>query len=148
MILDERGEFADALTLATATGKDLVGDVIDLGVARDMGIGEPMYLVIQVAVAVTSGGAATVQFSLVSDSIAAIAVDGSATEHVLTAAIPKATLIVGHQLVIPIPPENPAYEQFLGLISDVGTAALTAGAINAFLTHDPAVWKSYADANN
>lgn len=147
MIFSEREEFCDATALSTSgTGLALVGDVMDLGVARDIGAGEPMYLVIQVDTAVTSAGAATVQFSLASDAQAAIATDGSATIHVSSQAIGKATLTAGYQIVLPVPPENPAYERYLGILQNVGTAALTAGKINAFLTHDPRVWKAYADA--
>ena len=43
MILDERNEFADAVALNTgAAGSYLIGDQIDLGVARDIGNGEPL----------------------------------------------------------------------------------------------------------
>lgn len=147
MILDERTELCDATALSTAaTGLALVGDVLDLTVARDVGQGRPLYLVIQVDTAVTSGGAATVEFDIASDAQAAIAVDGSATIHAKSFAIPKATLVAGYQLVIPLPWESPAYERYLGLLQNVGVAALTAGKINAFLTDTPAKWAAYADA--
>lgn len=149
MIIDERNEFCDATALSTSgTGYALVGDQIDLGATApgDLGNGEPLYLVIQVDTAVTSGGAATVSFILASDAAAAIAVDASATEHVITPAIAKATLIAGYTLVVPVPLGTPAYERYLGIIQNVGTAALTAGKINAFLTRHPAKWQAYADA--
>lgn len=66
MILDERNEFADATALSTAaTGLALVGDVIDLGTD---GINEVdgIDLAITIDTAVTSAGAATVEFQLVS----------------------------------------------------------------------------------
>lgn len=146
MILDKRNEFADAVALSTAaTGRALVGDVIDLGeVSQDIGNGEGLYLVVQVDTAVTSAGAATVSFELASDAQAAIAVDGSATVHFASAAIPKASLIGGFMAVaVELPLGN--YERYLGIIQNVGTAALTAGKVNAFLTHDVAKWKAYAD---
>lgn len=147
MILDERSEFCDATALSTAaTGVALVGDVIDLVKARDIGQGNPLYLVIQVDTAVTSAGSATVEFQLASDAQAAIAVDGSATVHAKSGAIPKATLVAGYQLVIPLPWEDPAYERYVGILQNVGTAALTAGKINAFLTMVPSKWKAYPDA--
>jgi len=148
MILDERNEFADATALGTSTGLSLLGDVLNLQDARDIGNGEPLYLVIQVTTAVTSGGAATVSFILASDAQAAIATDGSATEHLASADIPKATLTAGYTVVLPVPPEGDAYEQYVGVLSNVGTGALTAGAVNAFLTHDVARWKSYAQSPN
>lgn len=147
-ILDERTEFADATALSTAgTGRALVGDVIDSSVARNVANGRPLYLVIQVTTAVTSAGAATVSFEFVSDAQAAIAVDGTASMHFASAAIPKATLVAGYKaVVIALPLEGVAYERYLGVIANVGTAALTAGAINAFLTTDPNRWKAIASA--
>ena len=147
MIIDSRGEFADAETLATATGRALVGDVVDLGAAsRDVGEGETLYLVVQVDTAVTSAGSATVDFELVSDAAAAIATDGSATVHASTGAIGKADLTAGYQRAIALP--QGTYERYLGVISNVGAAALTAGKVNAFLTKNPKGWTAYADATN
>jgi hypothetical protein len=148
MILDERGELADATALSTAgTGRALVGDVIDLVKARNVGNGAPLYLVIQVTTAPTSAGAATVAFELVSDAQAAIAVDGTASQHGATPAIAIASLTVGKTQIIPIPPEGDLrpYERFLGVLQNVGTAALTAGAVNVFLTTTPKQWKALDD---
>lgn len=148
MILDERLELSDVGTLATATGTALHGDVIDFG-GDQIGDGEPMYLVIQVTTAVTSAGAATVKFELASDAAAAIATDGSATVHAATEAIGKASLVAGYTRVIPLPPAaGNSYERYVGVLTTVGTAALTAGAVNAFLTKDVARWQAYADAAN
>ena len=148
MILDERNELADATALNTgAAGTYLVGDVIDLEVARNVANGRQVYLVVQIDTTVTSGGAATVQFKLASDAQAAIATDGTATEHFATAAIAKATLVAGYQAVkVALPLENPAYERYLGILQVTGTAALTAGKINAFLTFGPKTWKALASA--
>jgi hypothetical protein len=143
MILDERSEFADATALSTAaTGLALVGDVIDLGTD---GINEVDGLDFYVTVdtAVTSGGSATVEFQLVSDAQAAIAVDGSATVHYKSAAVPKATLVAGYTVVnIKLPKGQ--YERYLGILQNVGTAALTAGKINSGLTPLDPSWKAFA----
>jgi hypothetical protein len=142
MILDKRNEFADATALSTAaTGLALVGDVIDLGTD---GINEVDHidLLIQVDTAVTSGGNATVEFQLVSDAQAAIAVDGSATVHFKSAAVPKATLVAGYTVVNVKLPKG-QYERYLGILQNVGTAALTAGKINAGLTPLAPSWKAF-----
>ena len=57
-IIDERLEFCDATALSTSgTGLALVGDVVDnTTTSSDLGMGEPLYLIIQVTTAVTSGG--------------------------------------------------------------------------------------------
>lgn len=82
MILDETLEFADAVSVAAAAGTALIGDVIDLETARDMGNGQPVYLVIQCDTSIITGGSAgTIKFQLASDAAAAIATDGSATVH-------------------------------------------------------------------
>lgn len=142
MILDSRNEFADATALSTAaTGLALVGNVIDLGTDGVNDV-DSMYLVVQVDTAVTSAGSATVEFQLASDAQAAIAVDGSASVHFKTAAIAKATLVAGYQVCAIELPKG-TYERYLGILQNVGTAALTAGKINAFLTNDPMTWKAF-----
>lgn len=143
MILDERNEFADATALSTAaTGLALVGDVIDLGTD---GINEVdgIDLFVTVDTAVTSAGSATVEFQLVSDAQAAIAVDGSATVHYKSAAVPKATLVAGYTVVNVKLPKG-QYERYLGILQNVGTAALTAGKVNAGLTPLEPSWKAFA----
>jgi hypothetical protein len=145
MILDKRNEFCDATALNTGgAGTYLVGDQIDLGAARDVGNGEPMYLVITVDTLPTSGGSATAQFALASDASASIATDGSATVHLQTKAFAISEMAAGQVLAaIALPMEGVAYERYLGILQTTATAAFTGGKINAFLTHDVAKWKSY-----
>ncbi len=147
MILDEFGEFADAVALNTgAAGQYLVGDVIDLGVdGLDLGAGEDLYCVIVVDTTATSGGSATGAFELASDAQAAIAADGSATTHFLSDAIAVATLVAGYQIAAFRLPAG-TYERYLGILQTTAVAAFTAGKINAFLTKDISAWKAYDDA--
>jgi hypothetical protein len=143
MILDERTEFCDATSLNTgAAGSYLIGDVIDLGVAgRDIGQGTPLYLVVQVDTAATSGGAATGQFNLVTDDNAGLS---SPTTLFSSRAVPVASMTAGATLLVAqLPIEGVAYERYIGIQQVTGTAAFTAGKVNAFLTHTPAAWKSY-----
>jgi hypothetical protein len=147
MIMDERLEFADAVSVAAAAGTALIGDVIDLGsVARDMGSGEPMYLVITVDTEIITGGTAgTIKFLLASDAQAAIAVDGTASVHADTgtfvtddAAANSAQLNAGAILYYgTLPGEGTLYERYLGILCTIATTTVTAGKINAFLTLDP-----------
>lgn len=142
MILDERNEFCDATALNTgAPASYLVGDVIDTGNDGAEGNGE-IYLVVQVDTAATSAGAATVQVHLCSDAQAAIAVDGTATYHFSTSAIPVATLVAGYQVLAVQLPRG-TYERYLGIVQTTGAFALTAGKINAFLTPDAKVWRPF-----
>ena len=145
MILDKRNEFCDATALNTgAPGTYLIGDQIDLGVARDVGLGEEVYLVITVDTPPTSGGAATAQFTLASDDGANIATNGTASVHFRTKAFTIAEMTAGAVLAaVALPIEGAAYKRYLGILQTTATAAFTGGRINAFLTHDVAKWKSY-----
>lgn len=153
MILDERLEFADALTVVGSAGTALIGDVIDLGpTARDIGNGESLYFGITVDTEIiTAGSAGTIKFALASDAQAAIATDGSATVHVDTgtfttgAAASNSLLLPGKVLYFGmLPLVGKPYERYLGLLATVGTTATTAGKINAFLTLDKIGWRAYA----
>lgn len=151
MIIDDRLEFCDATALNTgAAGTYLLGDVVDLqGTANDIGHGRSLFWIVQVDTLPTSGGAATAAFVLASDAQAAIAVDGTATEHVRTGARTIANLAAGTQLIVPLPSEAPPYERFLGVLQVTGVAAFTAGKINSFLTFDqPYTGRYYPDAQN
>ena len=158
MILDERNEFADAASVAAAAGTALIGDVIDTGsVSRDMGMGQPLYLVITTATEIITGGAAgTLKFQLVSDAQAAIATDGSATIHIDTgtfvtddSAANSAQFNAGGVIAcIALPMEGAVYERYLGILAVTATTTTTAGAINAFLTLDPTGWSAYPEGAN
>jgi hypothetical protein len=142
MILDERGEFCDATALNTgAAGSYLLGDVIDLGVARDLGGDQAVYLVVSVDTAATSGGSATGQFNLVTDDNASLS---SPTVVVSSVAWPVASMTAGKTLMaVQLPMEGTAYERYIGIQQVTGTAAFTAGKVNAFLVDDVARWKAY-----
>ena len=155
MILDERLEFADATSVAAAAGTALIGDVIDMETARDIGAGEPIYLVITCDTSIITGGAAgTVKFQLASDAQAAIATDGSATVHFDTGTFvtdgdDANELDAGAVIAaVALPMEGKVYEQYLGILCVTATTTTTAGAINAFLTKDVAKWKAYADGQS
>ena len=148
MITDKLNTFALNTAMNTGgAGSYLIGDVIDMQNLRDLGQGNPLYLVIQVSTAATSGGSATASFSLVSDAQAAIAVNGTATVHVTSPVIPVASLTLGRSiLVVALPMEGNTYERFVGILQTTAAAAFTGGTIDAFLTMDVAKWKAYADA--
>jgi hypothetical protein len=149
MILDERTEFADAVAVNTgAPATYNLGDVIDLTVARDIGNGHDIFVAFQVDTAI-AGTSSTVAFQIASDSTTTLSVDGTQTIHYTSAAIAEAALVAGYRVgPIALPVENPAYERYLGAQYTVGVAALTAGAVSAFMTLDKAGWKAYADASN
>jgi hypothetical protein len=151
MIIDERTEFCDATALNTGGAATYnVGDVIDTKSAttdpntlKDLGAAGDLWLIVRVATTATSGGSATGTFRLVSDAVATPDTS-TATVHVTSATIPVASLTAGTTiLAVPLP--SGSYERYLGIQQITATAAFTAGAIDAFLTADPAIWRPYAD---
>lgn len=158
MIMDELLEFADAASVAAAAGTALIGDVIDRGsVARDLGQGEPIYLVITVGTEIITGGnAGTIVFALASDAQEAIATDGSASIHWQSASLVtddaaanSALLSAGAVLaIVALPWEGVVYERYLGILCTIGTTTVTAGTINAFLTKEPGKWRAYEQGVN
>tara|TARA_R110000822_G_scaffold82279_4_gene194764 strand:+ start:11249 stop:11689 length:441 start_codon:yes stop_codon:yes gene_type:complete len=146
MIMDSLNEFADGQSIAAVASTILATNQIDMQEAKDIGNGQPVYLVIQIDTAVV-GTSSTINFRLRSDSSAAIHATTS-TAHIETGAIAEATLVAGYQVVIPLPIEGNVYERYLGVQAIIGTATTSAGAFSAFLTLDPIGWKSYPDATN
>jgi hypothetical protein len=153
MILDEKLEFADAVSVAASAGTALIGDVIDLGSTSNYPAnGEPLYIVIQTDTEIiTAGSAGTIQFFLASDAQAAIATDGSATVHLSSASLVtddaaanSAALNAGGTILMAALPMG-TYERYLGVLCTTGTTTTTAGKINAFLTKDVARWMATAD---
>ena len=149
MHLDAQNMFSDAQAVTTTA---ISTNVIDLGpttdnTTRDVGTGEPLYLVITVDTPPTSGGAATAQFTLASGDTASIATNGTASVHFQTKAFTIAEMTAGAVLAaVALPIEGVAYKRYLGILQTTATAAFTGGKINAFLTHDVAKYKAYADA--
>lgn len=147
MVLDELGEFADSTAVAGAAATRNVGDVIDLGVARNIGVGKPSaYLYVLVETAPT--GATSVEFRLVSDAVAPPATDGSATVHWTTGAVAIADLPTGTMFQIPLP-AGIDYERYLGLQAvNVGATALADLVVSAGLTLDPKYQHYYPEGAN
>lgn len=152
MILDERTEFADATALDTgAAGTYNIGDVVDTrgsagvnpNATRDLGVSADLWLIVRAAADATSGGSATLQVRLVSDDSATPSTT-TATVHAVSPAIAVADIKAGTTILATKLPSG-SYERYLGIQQITGTAAFTAGAIDAFLTNDPNLWRHYAD---
>jgi hypothetical protein len=154
MILDKRTEFADAVALNTgAAGTYLIGSQLDLSEVRDVGNGKELYFVVTVATGIEVGASTgTVAFKLASDDSASVSTTTStvhytSAEFATSTTTDTTTLAAGTVLfAVPLPLEGNAYERYLGILQVTGTTAISAGAINAFLTFDVQKWKAYADA--
>lgn len=147
MILDKKLEFADAVSCNTgAAGTYNVGDVLDLTLARDIGNGQPLYLVVSVDTGITTAGSAgTVAFQLVSDGTDTISTTTQSVHAVSKAWTTGSSAIAAGTVLfaIALPMEGTVYERYLAVQQVTGTTALNAGKINAFLTHDVAKWVAY-----
>lgn len=147
MILDKRIEFADAVALNLGVaGSYQVGDVYDLGVARDIGNGGDIYLIVNVQTTATSGGAATLQMNLITANNASLT---SPTILLSSPVFALASLVAGATVwIIRMPVEVVLYQRYIGIQQVTGVAAFTAGKIDAFGVLDASKWKALADAIN
>lgn len=147
MILDKRIEFADAVALNLGVaGSYQVGDVYDLGVARDIGNGGDLYLIVNVQTTATSGGAATLQINLITANNASLT---SPTILLSSPVFALASLVTGATVwIIRMPVEVVLYQRYIGIQQVTGVAAFTAGKIDAFGVLDASKWKALADAIN
>lgn len=129
-ILDKELQMSEEQAVtATAASTNL----IDTGHTKDIGDGEPLYWHVDVTEAATAAGAATVTFTLESDTAAAFS---SAATVMTSNVIGKASLTVGAKAVcMPIPPG--VSEQFLRTYYTVATGPLTAGKFNSYIGHAP-----------
>lgn len=127
MYVDNNLVFSDAQAI-TSTGASTKS--VDAATAlRNIGSGEPIELVIQVATAASSASASTVTFAL-QDS----ADNSSFTDVVVSPAVAMATMAAGAEVLrIQLPH---TLRRYIQVNYTVATGPLTGGAFTAFLTLD------------
>lgn len=128
----------DALTLVSSdqavTATAVSEDVIDLLQNRDIGEGEQLFMAFTCKVAAVSAGATTVTFQVVTDDNTTLA---SPTVIAQSQDIPKASLVIGHQVFVPIPPQIASKgERYLGAQYTVAVANLSAGTWDASIVRN------------
>ncbi|HYD04114.1 MAG TPA: hypothetical protein VEC60_00225 [Reyranella sp.] len=145
MLIDKQNQFsADAGDSPTGTGSTASTNIVDLGIARDIGgaVTDQLALLCQVSTAFTSGGSATlqVQFQTAPDNGAGA--PGTWATLAQSDTIPVAALVAGYRF---LPNEVPGPTQrFVRLNYVIGTAAMTGGAIKAALVPSLDVAPVYA----
>lgn len=129
MILDKELEFSSAQVV---TGTAASTNVIDLGVARDIGAGEAMEIVVVAKAALTGTLVATLQGS----------VDEAFTSPVALETLPSFGLnaAIGSKVQAYVNPIQTAY-RYLRL----NYTGLTGGTVAAYLTKGVDAQKTYAD---
>lgn len=144
MLIDKQNQFsADAGDSPTATGSTVSTNVIDLGIARDIGgaVSESLFLLAQVVTAFTSGGSATmkVQFQGSTDNSTWVTIAQSDDVAV-------ASLIAGYRFLngYTLSPGGTTLYRYYRLNYSIGTAVMTAGTLKAGLTPSLDVQPNYA----
>lgn len=140
MKVDAQNRFSDAQTVTTGSENGVAStNVIDLGVARDIGAGKDIYLVVQVDTALTGAGD-TCKVELRTDDNSGM---NSATVIQTVGTFP-ANSAAGTRLVQKLQP-GAAYERYIDLLyTAAGSGALESGAFTAFLTDSVDTLKVYA----
>ncbi len=137
MLLDNQNQFSAAQAV-TSTGSTPSSNVIDLGVARDVGgaVTDQLMLLCEVVTPFTSGGAATLQVQFQTSP------DNSAWSTLAQSdSVPVASLSQGYKF---LPGELPGgTSRYLRLNYVVGTAAMTGGNLTAALVPSLDVQPSY-----
>lgn len=135
MAIEDRQLMMSLDQAVTATAAST--DYIDLGAARNIGIGEELYVVFTVTTPTTSGGSTTLDLVLQGDSSSAF---GSAVTILpMLSGVAKASLVAGYQRVFRMPPLSTAYRYIRGYYT-VNTANFTAGAFRLSVQHQAQQW--------
>lgn len=128
MIFDTLTKLSDAQALTTTAAST---SYIDLGVSRDIGVGQPIEVFCEVMSALVSGGSSTCVFAVETDTQSSFA---TAVTLIATAAIAKATLVAGYR---PINAKLPAgVQRYIRMKYTVGTTDFTGGTVTAGLILD------------
>jgi len=139
MYLDALNQFSDAQAITAAAAST---NVIDLGINRDIGTGQVLYLALNVDVAMTdSGSDSTVTVALEGDSTESFTPDGTQNLFIILA-----TSAIGVQHFHALDPGSPPLQfQFIRLLYTPNNGNLTAGSFTAGLAQGIDKWTAYAN---
>ena len=143
MLLDAKLLFSDAQTFTTGSENGVMSpSSVDLSSARNIGVGTQLYVVIQVATTQIATSADVTYIDLVTDD------NEGLNSHAVVQRLGTlaANSVAGTTIVAPLPPEgSTAYQRYVGLLYTSYDHAQTAGALTAFITKDPDIYKAYAN---
>ncbi len=139
MILDAENLFCEEQAVTAEADST---NVIDLGVARNIGVGEPLFIFLNVTETMDdSGDDSTLNVDLVTDDNAALSSDAVVMDLVT---IP-ATTAAGTQYIFRIPPAIlESYQRYIGLHFTPANGNLSAGKFTAGIVKDVQATQDYA----
>lgn len=138
MFVDSQLLFSDAQAVTAAAGST---NTIDFGAVRDIGVGEPLYVVVVCDVAMTdSGSDSTLAVALETDSTTTFTPDATRTLFTFSA-----LSAVGTTKIARLGPDD-INLQYARLKYTPAGGDLSTGSFTAFITHDIQKYVSYADA--
>lgn len=133
MILDKLLQVSTAQVVTATAGST---DVLDLKQDRDIGIGEPVYLVTNISA--VSGTSPTLVIAIQSDDNS-----GFSSASVLASSASLAPPVAGQQIVVPLPRTN---ERYLRANYTVGGTSPSITLDSYFTTNPPPGWQAYPGA--
>jgi len=129
--------FSDAQAVTAAAAST---NVVDLSVARNIGVGQELYVVVTVDVAMTDGSSdSTLTVDLYGDSTTSFTPD--ATQRLF---IIPALSAAGAKFIARINPDFAANYRYLELYYTPNNGNLTTGSFTAFITHNVDAFTAYA----
>jgi hypothetical protein len=141
MIIDAALLFSNAQTFTTGSENGVLStSSVDLGVARNIGVGEDLYIVVTVATTQVATSNDVTYVDLVTDDAATLA-SPTVVQRLFT--IP-ANSVAGTQLVARVPIGT--YERYIGLLYTSYDHAQTAGALSAALVKEAQLYTPYAQS--
>ena len=136
MIFDSLLLFSDAQAITAAAAST---SYVDLKAARNLGVGEPLFVVLIVDVALTDGSSdSTLTVDLYGDSSTSFTPDG--TQTLFTVAALSA---IGAKYIARVSPGLAANYRYLQLYYTPNNGNLSTGSVTAFITRNPDIADSY-----
>jgi hypothetical protein len=138
MIMDKENTFCQAQAVTAAAAST---DVVDFSEARNVGVGEQLYVVVCCTVAMTDAS---------SDSTLAVALEGDSTtsftpDYTRTLFTFPATSAAGTVKVAALGPDD-LNLRYARLYFTPANGNLSTGSFTGFITKNPYLYTSYADA--
>lgn len=137
MLHDAQLLFSDAQAVTAAAAST---NIVDLGIARNIGVGENLYVVVTVDTTFADTGSnSTLTVALEGDSTTSFTPDGTQTLFTI-----PALAAAGNKYIARIQPDFAGNYRYIRLYYTPNNGDLSAGAVTAFIAHGIDAYTSYA----